>query len=677
LSQKKRPRGAFVLWKWGDREINDPKTIRTQLIEIYSKGFSGVLATLGASRYEFIDRKVIRAVAQASQWSKKRNIQFWFQADPRQASRTFITKTGERTENLIVARKPEDGLNPQTLNIAKVVKNNFELQYGIPRVRYSDRFREVALQFEPCELERVFLFQTENGVILRDSIQDITTASRFFTNIAEGYAQVFGEVQTPPGEEWYCMAFPKFSTNLYDFAGRVSNDMLLVFVENLFDACTYLDGITWGEGEVGYVVDTGRFPVSLSIYNSFLAEYQYDLRDYLYGLILPVNDESHIIIRNDYYKLLLDTVFNAQRDFYQMIHGFFEDLDVGIHHTWHLGKHQINDLVRGSIDPWQNIEQARSTFIDMGNVGKTGIKINSFISTLIIVKSLGLHSKAQSAYLNLLEPNEEQADLPYWTDLMMLYSVQWLAHFDINGELNTPSMKTKKRDPSEVNFHCYDTINRRIDSIKKITRFKFPEAGIALIFPIETIMSIAPSDAEAILLSINNLIARLTFAGIQLDVISSMLLKKGKISSEGIRINRRTYNIVIYPYPEVLSPETLEILTVLYKFRIPALLGGMAPRITTRGKRIAQSFPIAFDPNDKNLTPLLHNGVQPPFTTPNNGLGTLIVKENERLLLFMPNKPGKTMYGEVHYEEFSFSISECSTLAIFRLEKNGCAKQVL
>ena len=677
MSQKKRPEGAFLLWKWGDREIDDPKNLREQLIKIHSKGFSGVLATLGASRYEFIDRKVVRAIAQASQWSKKRHIAFWFQADPRQASRTFITKTGERTQNLIVARRPEDGLSRKNINIVKIVNNRFDLRYEIPRVRYSNRFREVSLQFEPCELEKVFLFQMEDSTIINDSIRDITSAGRFFTNIAEGYTEVFGEVEIPPNEEWYCIAFPKFTTNLYDFAGRESNDMLLLFVEDLFDACTYLDGFTWGEGEVGYVVDTGRFPVSLSIYNTFLIEYQYDLREHLYGLILPVDDKSHIKIRNDYYQLLLNIVFDAQRDFYQMIHSFFEGLDVGIHHTWHFGSNQVNDLVRGSIDPWQNMEQTNSTFIDMEKVKNAGIRIDSFISTLVITKSLGIYSETRRAFLNVLEINGEQKELLFWTDLMGLFSVQWLANFDVNGELNEGKNTKGKNYPTDLNQDFYEKLNRRIDKIKRITGFQFPTANIALIYPIETIMSIGSQKAEKIVLSVNKLISRLTMGGIQLDVISPTLLKKGKPSSEGVRIMSQTYDSILFPYPEVLNPRVLEVINIIQKYSIPVLFGGCAPQVTTSGKRIHREFPIAFNPDEKDLSSLLDRGVKPILSGPRNGLTSIIYTGEDQLLLLCPKIPGSTIEGDVLYRDISFYVPESSTLVIFKVKKNGSVEQVL
>jgi len=103
---------------------------------------------------------------------------------------------------------------------------------------------ETSLCFEPAGLEKAFLFQMTNRTILKDTIRDITSVSHFFTNIAKEYAEVFGNVKVPDDEEWWVMAFPKFDTNLYDYAGRNSNHLLYEFIENLFDACAHMDGTT-------------------------------------------------------------------------------------------------------------------------------------------------------------------------------------------------------------------------------------------------------------------------------------------------------------------------------------------------------------------------------------------------------------------------------------------------
>jgi len=676
VTSQQKPEGAFILWRWGDREIDNPTILKKQLLEIESKGFSGVLTALGATRYEFVNRKVLRAVAQVSQWAKKRNIVFWLHADPRQASRTFITKTGERTQNLIVARKPEDGLSHKNPNIARVVNNRFELRYEIPRVRVAPVLQEISLHFEPSGLERAFLFQMENGIVLKDTVRDITSESSSFTNAAAGYTEVFGDVHVPEDEEWWVVAFPKFDTNLYDYAGRESNDLLCLFVENLFDACTHLDGITWGEGGNGYVVDMGRFPVSLSLYNSFQAEYDYDLRDVLYALVLKVDDKSHVSIRCDYYSLLINMVFSAQKDFYQTVHSFFEGLEMGTHQTVHVEAKQAEDLVRGSIDPWRSLGIANSTFGAIEGVADLKRHLPSLLSALVITKSLGVFSETQRAFFSLGGRKYKKGELTYLVDLMALFSVHWLAHTPREGVTGKDTSETPDYSdhPSWTNL---EEINQMIDLMRKIIGFQFPEATAALAFQIETIMTIGSQDAEEIILSVNRLISRLVMEGIQLDVVSPVFLKEGHLSPEGLWINRRMYESVVFPYPEVLDPKVLEIVSLMAKFKFPILLGGSKPRFTTEGKKIPHVFPLTFDPQAKGLSSLWKGGVKPLFKVPENGLGTLIRQGEETLFLLCPKKFRGSVEGKVQYGKFSFSVPKSTRLVIFRREEKGKVEQIL
>jgi len=652
VTDQQKPEGAFFLWKWGDREIENPKIVKAELIKICSEGFSGVLVAISGARYELIDWKVLQTVAQVSQWAKKRNIAFWFHTDPRQASRTLISKTGERTQNLIVTRKSRNRLNRKNLNITRVTRNHFELRYEYPRVYYSPLLQEISLCFEPAGLEKTFLFQIANGVILKDTVRDITSVSHFFTNIAEGYAEVFGDVKVPDDEEWWVMAFPKFDTNLYDYAGRKSNDLLYEFIENLFDACAHLDGTTWGRGGTGYLVEMGRFPVSLSLYNSFLAEYGYDLREVLYGLVLNVDDESHIHIRCNYYSLLMDIVFGAQQDFFRAIHSFFNHVNIGLHHTCNFQKNQADSLVQGNVDPWRSLDKVNVIFTEVNR--KKGFDSDYIIPTLVIAKSFSIFSQAKTAFLNLGRKNYSKEELSYLIDLMGLFSVKWLS-------------STRKAEEW----------NKKIDLINNITGFRSPEANVALVFPTETIMAIGTKDAEEIIESVRKLITKLVKAGIWLDVISTAFLKDSRISSNGIQIKEQKYSSVIFPYPEILDPKVLDIVSAMDKRGLNILLGGSKPRFTSTGKRIPHVFRLVFDPRDEDLSPLWNSGIKPLFKAPVNSLISLIPQGEANLFLVCPKELGEIVEGDVQYGKVSFSIPKSSGLIIFRQDSHCKIEQVL
>jgi hypothetical protein len=674
LTPPKQPQGTFFLWSWGDREIDDPRRLKNQILEIASCGFSTVLVSFDRMRYEFIDNKVIRAIAQASQWAKKRNIDFWIQTDPRQASRSLIRHSGEYTQNLIVAPTPEQARGGKIVNVAPVQDNHFELRYNYPGERKTDVLQETALYFEPEGLERAFLFQSQNGIIVNDTVRDITPISHFFANVQEKYVEVFGDVQIPEDETWWVVAFPCFKTNHYDYAGRESNDHLHHFIENLFDGCTHLDGFTWGKDTTGYITDIGRLPVSLSFLNCFRAEYGYDLRDVLYTLILDMDDGSHIRVRYDYYTLLMKTVFNAQKDFYVMIHSFFDGLGVGTHHTLRFDRQRSRNLIQGCIDPWRSQQIIDATFFEMEKTSDTGHRYHSILASLVFSKSLGIFSKTQRAYFQLQHTMVKLKTLMYWMDLANLFSVFCVIHPTSCSDKNkSVSGSSQLKWMDTPNWKELQEYNRKVERIRTITRFHFPESNVALVFPMETIMCVGPQDGESMMQHTNSLIS----AGVQLDVISPILLKEGSLSPQGLRIQDRVYEIIIFPYPEVLDPAVLETISLMDQFGLPILLGGCKPAFTTEGKRIPHVLPLVFDPRDEDLSSLWNHGLKQMFAMPKNAIGTCIRQENETLFLLYPKKSGGSFCGEVEYKNIVFSVPRSTGLVIYRAKEKGQIKQLL
>ncbi|MBN2029388.1 hypothetical protein JW824_04020 [bacterium] len=677
MENQEKPEGAFILWKWEDQEIDNLKRLRRQLLDIHSKGFSGVLASLGSTRYEFIDPKVLRAVAQVSQWAKKRNIAFWFETDPRQASRSLISKTGECTQNLIITKRRNDGLKETYPHISKIKKNRFELRFEYPKTQSSSLLQERSIHFEPIGLEKTYLFQMKGSTVISDSVRDITSESHFFANIEKGYVDIFGDVQTAEDEEWWAMAFPKFNTNVYDYAGFESNNLLCLFAENLFDACTHLSGIAWGENGTGYVVDMGRFPVSLSLYNSFRAEYRYDLRNVLYGLVLNLDSGLHIQIRSDYYNLLMHTVYNAEKEFYQTIHGFFGNLDVIVHHHFRSTVIQMDNLVRGSIDPWKSLNYVGSPIVEIEPVDH--LKKNSYhlIPTILITKSLGVYSNTQRVFCDTQHSHYASEGLNYLMDLMALFSIRLLIKTNGNNMETHKKIPIKKDNLSHMSWNDMEGINRKINHIRNITGYKFPEANIVLVYPIETIMAMGSQDAEKIIASVNQLITRLVLAGIQLDVISPVLLKECHLFPDGISIRSRTYESIIFPYPEVVDHEVLEIISLIARSNIPFSIGGCVPRYTSSGKRVPHIFPLTFDPQDEDLSPLRKKGIKRLMILPENGLGTMIYQGEDILFLICPKQAGESVNGRVRFQNISFSVPKSQSLVIFRKQKYKKVEQIV
>ncbi|MBN1783119.1 hypothetical protein JW948_18430 [bacterium] len=655
--------GGFIVWRWGDREIEDPKLLRQQLREIYCKGFSGVVVALWETRYEVIDHKVVVAISQASQWAKARGMVFWLQADPRQASRTLITHTGERTQNLIVTRTQQNGLDPENLNLAQVEHSRYNLRYEFPKSQQTHIVQEVSLYFEPSGLERVFMFRMFEGSVLRQSVKDITKSARFFANMDEGYVEVFGEVSVPRDEIWWVMAFPRFDTNLTDFAGRQSRDLMHPFVEDLFEVSAYIDGITWDNS--GYCGDVGRFPVSLSIYNSFISEFGYDLRDELLSLVLDFHDEHHIHVRQHYYHLLMETVYGAQAELYRLFHGYFGEIDSNMPHAWHSRQSLSHDLVCGNLDPWEGLATQGSGMTLIGRSDTMDSGFESMISRLLITRSLGVYSKRRRVYTSLSEFDFGELEAECWTDLMAMNSLHWLVKaYGHDGKFGEPCFR-EVVFPSHPLWNEFEIFNAKLNFIGDLTGYAQPEADVALVYPVDSLMAADFQSAEIMIETFHDLIIRLHRAGIQIDVISPGILKEGKLSQDHLRIRHRYYQAVIYPYPDILDSNVLEMISVMKRMGFSIHLGGGKPIYTHEGKKIPHEFDISFDPEDADLSPVLQGGIRPMFQYPDNAMATKIRVGVESYYLVRPYGVKGTYSGELRDGNCVINIPESSGLQIY------------
>ena len=190
-------------------------------------------------------------------------------------------------------------------------------------------------------------------------------------------------------------------------------------------------------------------------------------------------------------------------------------------------------------------------------------------------------------------------------------------------------------------------------------------------------MAIEPDDAKEITESVKKLIAKLIKAGIQLDVVSTVFFKNSRILSNGIQIREREYNSVIFPYPEVLDPKVLDIISAMDRRGLNILLGGSKPKFTTTGKQIPHVFHPVFDPQDDDLSPLWNRGIKPLFKAPENSLISLIPQGEANLFLACPKEFKGIMEGNIQYGEIHFSLPKSSGLIIFRQDSKGKIERVM
>jgi len=655
--------GGYFLWHWKDAEILNPGALRSQLDMLVKHGFSGILTNIGSSRYVIDDPRTLRIISQVSQWSRKRNLDFFLQIDPRQNSHSLICRTGERTKNLLLTREPHLPVNKENLNIAKVKDGNFQIKILYPEKIPTNLLQVRALSFEPHCLEKAFLFKFSNGVILKDTIRDITRKTYFFADIVNNQVEIFGEVDVSPQEDWYVAVFPKFNTNMYDFAGRDSNDILLEFIEELFDAFVNLDGVIWGKEDFGYISGINRIPVSTSIYNSFKAEYGYNLQDFLLHIILKINDNSHIKVRLDYYNLLMELIYDGVNEFHSMLNSFFHGVDISNHYSRHTQNHLNSSLLSGNVDPWRSLDRATVVYSETPKTDKKKIKYEFLLTTFVIAKSLSAHSKKKKVFHKIDLSVIPSKELHLWINLMSLYSINFV--IDNKDILSEPDKRL-----------IYKEYNKNIHEIKKFTGFLPPDSDYVLIFPIETIMTGNLSYDKNIIDCIYNLISELILKGIQIDVLSPLLLRKGKISDSGLQIGERIYKGLIYPFPVIIDTEVLYLLKLIEKTNIKIFMGG-DPQLTTESKPINYTFSNVFDPYDKKLSFLEENSIQPLFSLPDNCIGSLISTKKKQYILLHPAQYGTSVKGRVTFKDYSFNVTIKDSLVMYELSGKGKVKRIL
>jgi hypothetical protein len=648
--------GMTLVWNWSDREIEKPNLLKSQLEDIRAKGFSGVLACLGRTRYELVDRRVIRAAAQASQWAKRRGIVFWFQTDPRRASRSIITSAGEQTQHLLAAREHLGHLHP---NLIRIRNKRFVMHIPFPRSVPSAPMQEVSLQFTPSGLERAYVLQLAGNTVVRQSVRDVTPETRLFIDASRSRVEVFGEVQVPDDGTWYALVFPRFDSNLIDYAGRSSIDRLMPLIEDFFESGMYLDGIVWDDP--GFAGDEAKLPVSASLVNAFIAEFGYDLRDRLPALVFEFDDASHIPVRHDYAYLLNDTIASAMKDFYGMLHSFFGDVEI-------LVPSRSEPAARPTGDPWRYASVCTSGCSHV----RPETAFSEKIAELAEAKSLGGFSKSQKAYAFLSDFGDTREERLWWMDAGAVFSLRWIVGGYGSGGFQRPGA----RNSIPTGWDEFGELNRYFDVLMNLTGFKFPESDTLVVWPYETLVTAGPARSAVMRRDVQELVARLVLNGSQLDVVSSALFGKAALDREGLHFRNRIYQSVIYPYPEVMNSTVLEQVSSMERAGFPVLLGGARPQWTSAGKRIPHDLPQAFDPRDAAFAENWQTGAEKVFSFPENALSSAIQTGTETLLLFCPKEPGGAVEGKARYRETSFHVSKSARLTVYRL-KDGKVEKAL
>lgn len=674
-----------MFWIWQDPEIENVSRLESQARDLKAAGFDLVYAMPRATRYEIFDEELIQAVKAASRICKDLGLKFVWGPDPRFASNRATLNTGYGAEMLLVNeefnRKPTRNENPlakSVLNAAIVKDGRYNLRFNYPQRRDVHMLTQVALWMNPSGVDKVFAFQLKDGKLLPGSLRDVTQDHHFFINRGDYYVEVFGKLDLPAGE-WRVIAFPRFMTNVYAFDAPEHEKLLVSLLDRYKQEGLSFDGFWWDEP--GYYFQFGQYPISDRIYRDFQAKYGYDLKEKLWALLLESPDRSHQRVRRDYFDLVMDYVFGAQKRIWAEGEKRFGRLRMGIHHCWH----SIPDnMYHGSADYWRGLEAVDGGYTDDNGFERyfsEGLAAKfEQVSYLLVSSSLAKFSRSGEAYYNRWGTRYTKEVPIYFNDLMPVFSNRWIQHaYGYTGVLGA-SRGFGPGFPDHSTWPLLPVLNRRTDRIGEITHFRLPLAEVAVLYPIESFLVAREPENDRRLRQINRLVGAMPAAGVQIDALSDRFFIEAKIDSEGFSVRGQHYKALVVPCASVLPKAAFAKISELKKAGIRVVFADSLPSWDEQGGELGLADCPVFSIGEAEAAETLPARIEalnlpsPCTRLPGAYLGVLPGEAGKVLLMVMPVEPGKPVSGTVTCQGQRVEVEATNALAIYEVSRDGVRK---
>jgi hypothetical protein len=676
---------SSIFWTWQDKVIENPDTLKANILDMKNAGFLGLYAMPRATRYHMYHQEMMDAVKLASEECKKQNVEFIWGLDPRFLSSYALQQTGYGAEMLMVnsdfnLKVPARGEVPQKplLNECKLEKGRFSLRYNYPQRRDVHMLTEAGLWLNPTGVDKVIAYCKKGGKIDKSSVVDVTAQSRFVINRSMYYVEVFGKLDLREGD-WYVLAFPRFGTNMYAFDSPEHEKIMFDLLDTYKEQKVNFDGFWWDEP--GYYFGFGQYPISNRIYNDFKKKYSYDLKENLGALLLEFDDNSQLQVRYDYFELLMDYVFGSQQRFWQKAEGLFGPVRMGVHHTWHT---LPDNMYAGCADYWRGLIGVDGGYTDDGAfeqyftqdlAGKYGQT-----AYMLLASSLAKYAKNQTANYNRWGVNYTSEVPIYWNDLMTLFSNEWIQHvYGYTGILGA----SRNFGPGFPNHETWPLLPKLIEKtnrVREITKYKLPLANVAVVYPIARFLVSREPENTHMVNHIDRLLGIMPALGIQADGIADWLLAEGKIENGKLKIRNEEYSAVLLPFAKIITPDCLAAIEKLKQASIPCYFIDEIPQLLLNGKALELKDTASFSIGE-DMT-LLASDIEKlrlpsPVTKLEGAYVTVIPSENKNIfVLIMPVIPGTQVGGIITCNGQKVTVKPTKSLSIYRVGVKG-VKQML
>ena len=667
----------LMVWSVTDEVIENKDVRGHEFRELANAGFGGVAAFVRCTRYSWDDPLAMAACRDIIRMSKKHGMTCWLAPDPRFVSHK-LTNDSSGLELLLFG----DAARAETVpNFAPINRGRYSVRCKLAS-RHVHTLTDVAVEFYPLEIARVYAFKPGTGGKKKGDIVDITRNARMFYNARDRYVEAFGSVPDGVDDQWSVIAFFHVRTNHVDFSSSIHLQRYEKILTRLKSAGCSPDGIMWDEP--GYTCIYGSIPYSPVIRKSYRTARGRNLGDELWKIVFESDDHSDVPVRLAYYASVQNSILKAESRLEKTAHRLWGPKTVvGIHDTWHFESADMCDMNHGSLDLWKTAKAKSGGFVDLGGIQVLADPASSYYSNLaamsVMVTSLAKTAQERVAYNNLWTVGDEdiqgQRDsMDHCIKIMGLFGTRWLAHAygpvgTIGQERTFLGSPPLPGYPDHSTWQYFPAWNSLLSAELKKTDGALPNSNLLLLYPVESLYALADRRADNAAAGIFSLLLALVDEHFHLDVLSTTSLQRAQWKNNQFCAAGGKYDFVIFPYPEVVGRKMYRLFTHV-KGRSAFMFG--QPRWYEDGKKM----PAAFEKTGmyEILQRVLSMPDLRPVQAPKNCWVTMTVVKHGTIISLAPSRARYRFEGEVRFNDKMIVLEETDQLKRILFPRTGAPK---
>ena len=671
----------IMVWSITDAVIENRKLRERQFQDLEAAGFGGVAAFVRCSRYSWDDPLATEAWRHINDLCRAKGMNCWLGPDPRFVSHK-VTHNSSGLELVLFGNASRADVVPNT---AKIRDGRYTVRCTLTP-RHVHTLTDVAVEYKPIGLARVYAFRHGASPPGKKDIVDITERSRLFYNARDRYVEAFGSVSGEIDENWSVIAFFHVQTNHFDFSSAPHLRRYDAMLAALKAAGCEPDGIMWDEP--GYTCTYGSLPFSPTIRRLYLSSRKTPLAHDLWKLAFESDDRSHIPARLLYYRVVQKTILQAEQRLQKASHRLWGPKTiVGIHDTWHFESADMCDMNHGSLDLWKTVCAKSGGFVDLGAVNLLRDPRSTHYANLatmsVAAASMGKSSAPSIAYNNLWTVGDDNGEgwqrnvLNHCVKIMALFGTRWLAHAygpvgTVGQERTFLGSPPLPGYPDHSTWPAFRSWNAYLSGELKKTGGALPESNLLVVYPVESLYALADRRADAAAARIFDFVLFLLDHHFHVELLSTSVARKGRWRGKQFCVGTGKYDFIVFPYPEVVDPSLLRLIS-RFEERIMFAFG--SPMVSERGTSIQAIAPACLSDFDKVLHRLMASPDLQPVKAPENCWTTMTNLKHGTLVSIAPSRVGARFQGEVMFKDKVFHQPETDGLERIFFPSDGEPKR--